>query len=45
MHVALAAVPNNRAVEIARLIRLDIDAQRAEDFQPQSVNSLETIHN
>lgn len=44
MHIALATVPNNRAIEIARLIRLDINTQGAEDFQPQSVNSLESSH-
>jgi hypothetical protein len=33
MHIALATVPNNRAIEIARLIRLDINTQGTEDFK------------
>lgn len=37
MNIALAAVANDRSVEIARLIRLDINTERTEDLKTQAV--------
>ena len=39
MHVALPTVSDNRLGEVSSLVRFDIDAQGAVDFQPETTES------
>lgn len=39
MHVALPTVSDNRLGKVSSLVRFDIDAQGAVDFQPETTES------